>query len=374
MKSGTWILLLILGLNSAEVFGQIIFSEPFNEATGSTSGNDNIGGVAWTTSCATCLAGDYFNVQTNVLECEDTNGPATWTTNNIDISVCSGNALISFTVVSALGTMEECTAGCGCNCVDWIMAEYSINGGAFASASSAAGGPCAQGCSGGNYALIGDAVAFPYAFTYCIPATGSTLVLRISMQTWAAGEKYRIDDVTVQCFNCVLPVEMVSFTAKEKDNSVELDWATASETASDYFVIERAEVNGIFFALDSIDAAGYATQPTAYHFTDGEPVSGINYYRICQIDQNGKRNYSETLPVQMSQSTIFYVSQLSDGILVNGCMENEIITITDFTGRQVHQWVATGKSSLFIQHITPGFYIAHAGNPENRRQAAFFIH
>jgi len=90
-------------LSIDSVQGQIFFSESFNDGPGATSGTDDVGGVAWTTICPDCLPGgvaggadDYYKIVSDALQAQDSNGPATFETGNIDISSCTGNIQVTF--------------------------------------------------------------------------------------------------------------------------------------------------------------------------------------------------------------------------------------------------------------------------------------
>ena len=121
LKGGIFIIFITLSLGSK---AQLIFSEPFNESNGSIAGVDNVGGVNWSTLCPTCLdANDFYKVVSGKLVAQDSNGPATWQTNAIDIS-----ATTFFNISLVLqeeGSMEGC--GTGCTSVDWVQLEYNID-------------------------------------------------------------------------------------------------------------------------------------------------------------------------------------------------------------------------------------------------------
>lgn len=371
MKTCAWIFIFILCIHAHEALCQTLFTEPFDETSGSVTGVDNTGGVSWNATCTGCVSGvDWYEVRTNALECEDTNGPAVWTTGNIDITPCTSNALISVTI-NAAGGMEECTAGCGCNCVDWVLIEYAINGGSFASATSPAGGACSQGCTGGNYTLIGDATTFPFTFSYCIPSTGSTLVLRITAQTWANGERYRIDNISVECFSCVLPLEITAFTAEAKNQQVELTWNTLNEAETEYFIIEKAASNAIFMRADSVRATGFAR---GYYFTDENPTEGINYYRIKQVNRNGTVEYSETVSADVNLSEKLTATPISQGVIITGCHINEEIAVADVSGHVIYTITPSTPTCMISYVFTPGFYLLYTNGQGIRRQSAFFVH
>lgn len=171
-----------------------IFLETFDEANTATSGADNIGGVTWTTTCATCVSGDYFHVDNGVLEALDTNGPGYWeTTSPIDISSCSFIDM-SFDL-NGIGNFEPC--GDGCTATDWVSFEYNIDNTGWQSPANSYF--CPGACASLNiiYDVDGAATGFNYS-TGCVTA-GSSLQLRIGVQCWAASEFWQIDNILVDC-------------------------------------------------------------------------------------------------------------------------------------------------------------------------------
>ena len=85
-----------------------------------------------------------------------------------------------------------------------------------------------------------------------------------------------------------LPVELILFTATNTARQgVALHWVTASEKNSHSFVAERSADGKIFHRLGTLAAAGSTQVRTAYDLTDEQPLSGISYYRLRQIDLDG---------------------------------------------------------------------------------------
>lgn len=362
--------LVILSLASIISNAQVIFSEPFNEANTSTTGVDNVGAVTWTTSCATCLAGDYFYVNGNALECEDTNGPATWTTGNINTAACTNGLTLSidFNLAATTNSFEECTAGCGCNCVDWISVEYNSNGAGFVPLTSSEGGTCAQTCSGGTYVLLGAlSSGTSYNFSTCLPAS-NTLVLKITLQTWAAGEKYQIDNVTVSCSSCALPIELVSFGAKANNGVVELDWMTSMEINNSYFTVERSESGYYFEPISTVKGAGNSNAVLSYKDYDLKPLDAdVVYYRLKQTDFDGTYTYSKMVAVgktnlnanefsilpNPSESGVFTISGKKDN-----ADEDSTVEILDYTGRVIlESALQTNSSTIDLSTYSRGLYI-----------------
>ena len=85
-----------------------------------------------------------------------------------------------------------------------------------------------------------------------------------------------------------LPVELVSFDGKMYNDDVALEWTTASENNSDYFIIERSTDGSSWSKISELDAAGNSTQILNYITFDENPPRGIVYYRLKQYDFDGQ--------------------------------------------------------------------------------------
>ena len=90
----------------------------------------------------------------------------------------------------------------------------------------------------------------------------------------------------------VLPVDLVDFTASRVDSSVLLNWVTASERNNDRFEVERSPDGKSFLKLGTVRAAGNSATRIPYSFEDGHPEPGINFYRLKQVDLDGRSAYS----------------------------------------------------------------------------------
>ena len=88
----------------------------------------------------------------------------------------------------------------------------------------------------------------------------------------------------------VLPVTLTDFTAKINGNYALLQWQTASEQNNKGFEILRSGDDGKFVKIGEVQATQYAVRNTQYAFTDKTPLNGNNYYKLVQIDNDGKEN------------------------------------------------------------------------------------
>ncbi len=94
-----------------------------------------------------------------------------------------------------------------------------------------------------------------------------------------------------ECMNYVydspLPVELIAFETRLLENAVALSWSTAQEINNDHFIIERS-ADALHFDLLANVAASNLAHNAAYSLTDDRPLGGLNYYRLSQMDRNGK--------------------------------------------------------------------------------------
>ncbi len=97
-----------------------------------------------------------------------------------------------------------------------------------------------------------------------------------------------------------LPVELLSFKAKELDFRIELAWETASEINNDLFEIQKSIDGEKFEKIGQVAGNGNSTLEQTYTFSDLSPVKGIQYYRLKQVDYNGDYELSNTIMLKYS--------------------------------------------------------------------------
>lgn len=94
--------------------------------------------------------------------------------------------------------------------------------------------------------------------------------------------------------NNPLPVELTSFACNKVSNgTVQLSWITATELNSDYFSIEKSSDGIRFQSIGKKEASGNSNTAVRYTFLDTDVNAGKAYYRLKQIDLDGKSEYSD---------------------------------------------------------------------------------
>ena len=130
----------------------------------------------------------------------------------------------------------------------------------------------------------------------------------------------------------VLPISLSTFTANANKNTVALNWSTLNESNNKGFSIERSTDGLHFTSLGFVNGKGNSTAKTNYASTDNTPVIGINYYRLKQMDLDGRFTYSPIATVKFSKTDLlgfsFFPNPATDVLKINiGLIENENATI-----------------------------------------------
>lgn len=101
-----------------------------------------------------------------------------------------------------------------------------------------------------------------------------------------------------------LPVELISFTGRNKGAINQLFWTTASEDNNAGFDLERSSNGYDFEQIGFVPGNGTTAINTDYSFKDDNPLVGHNYYRLKQVDLDGAFEYSSIVSLEQQTSSI----------------------------------------------------------------------
>jgi hypothetical protein len=105
-------------------------------------------------------------------------------------------------------------------------------------------------------------------------------------------DSFEIKDATVT------PVTLVSFRGEKAGRTNKLQWQTANEQNNAGFELQRSANGTSFSAIGQVASRavnGSSTAPLQYGFDDVQPLNGANYYRLKQLDKDGRYTYSATV-------------------------------------------------------------------------------
>lgn len=107
----------------------------------------------------------------------------------------------------------------------------------------------------------------------------------------------------------IVPVELTSFTATADRNNANLAWATATETNSQHFIVQRKLGNEEWVDAGLVKAAGTSTTTRNYNFTDRNLATGKYSYRLKQVDFDGTSETFNVVEVEVGVPNAFDLSQ-----------------------------------------------------------------
>lgn len=90
---------------------------------------------------------------------------------------------------------------------------------------------------------------------------------------------------TINSLSTPLPIELISFTGEKiTTNENLLRWSTASESNNSHFIIEHSVDAKTWNAIGRVEGNGNSVIERNYQLTHTNPIQGINYYRLVQVD------------------------------------------------------------------------------------------
>ncbi len=96
---------------------------------------------------------------------------------------------------------------------------------------------------------------------------------------------------------------MLDFKAQKENQTVKLLWSTATELNNAYYAIERSANGKSFEKIGEINSYGNSNMLKSYQFVDEKPMSTVNYYRLRQVDFDGKETVYKTVSVNFGKNT-----------------------------------------------------------------------
>ncbi|HRH48807.1 MAG TPA: M12 family metallo-peptidase [Panacibacter sp.] len=165
--------------------------------------------------------------------------------------------------------------------------------------------------------------------------------------------------------NGTLPLQWLSFTVeKTGSHSALLKWNTGSETGNSHFEVEHSSTGASFNKIGTVTASGSLAAVHQYSYTDNL-LSGTTYYRIKQVDKDGRSSYSVIVKVTAETSGINWVIQPNPArtkttVLFTDLSKVKSILISDAQGKVMYKntpGVAGGNSiEIPLSNFAKGMY------------------
>jgi hypothetical protein len=181
----------------------------------------------------------------------------------------------------------------------------------------------------------------------------------------------------------MLPIELVSFEAKPNLRDIDIYWTTAAEITTSMFIIEKTTNGQHFTEVGRLKAAGNSTSIINYTLKDKNPTDGNNYYRLVEIDLDGKVTSGELVFARFEKnfsglSVIPNPAQNEIGVSFSSSKDIQInISVIDAKGivvmtkHVVADREGLNSLPLNISKLPPGVYSVRLMDYEQNINARF---
>jgi hypothetical protein len=171
-----------------------------------------------------------------------------------------------------------------------------------------------------------------------------------------------------------LPVELLSFNGTCNEGMVNLTWQTASEFNSSHFDVEKSTDGETWRVMATVPSAGTSNELLTYQAMDNSGTNGSNYYRLRQVDIDGKEKLYDPINVSCVETTVGYFTSYPNPsgndfqVIVNN---KEILgactlNIVDAQGKVIDQRKIEVKDgiNMFVisEKLNPGIYFLNITN------------
>lgn len=169
-------------------------------------------------------------------------------------------------------------------------------------------------------------------------------------------------DVVITSANACapLPLTLISFTAKKQGTTTLLEWATASEQNTRTFIIEWSRNGSQWEPIGQTAAAGNSSSVRQYQYQHLNPVKGVNYYRLRQVDADERTTYSRVVAVSFTHETAITVfpNPVSGTLYLSNVKPGSIISIYGTDGKRVNRITAqTENVQADLGRLSGGIYV-----------------
>ena len=173
-----------------------------------------------------------------------------------------------------------------------------------------------------------------------------------------------------------LPVSFSRFTATRNDARVLLKWQTPNESNNRLFEVQRRTTRNDFETISSIPtkaANGNSSTLLSYEYEDLNNFKGSSYYRIRQVDNDGKSTYSQIRVITniAGDKILVYPNPSTNGTVsvTFNSTEPRHIDLVDNAGRTVQQWKSYTDQDLKISKLSIGVYLLKTKNLQTSEQS-----
>lgn len=161
----------------------------------------------------------------------------------------------------------------------------------------------------------------------------------------------------------VLPVNYSQeLQAVREISYVELSFSTAQQINNSHFEIMHSSDGRSFQTIGNIEGEGTTTEETNYEHTHHTPAIGVNYYRVKQVDYDGKYGYSNIAAVQYDNGLVgIYPNPASNRLTISTSSKLGYV-VRQVNGSIILKGNTDRDTEVDISNIDRGVYFIHFDN------------
>jgi hypothetical protein len=199
-------------------------------------------------------------------------------------------------------------------------------------------------------------------------ATITSIQVRITLDAIGKTAIF-LDDVRIGS-DGPLPVELTSFEATRQAGAVLLKWATASEKNNDRFDVQRSADGQQFSTISTLRGNGTTNKGSSYTSKDTNPLSGVSYYRLQQVDQDGSVSYSPARVVN-AVLAVAYPSPTHNLLNLPASAVGSAYRVYNSLGQILLEGKVATDGIVNVQSLVSGSYFLQIGTGKERSTQRF---
>ncbi len=218
----------------------------------------------------------------------------------------------------------------------------------------------------------------PDNFTYFIPCEKTGTDLFQDFIGYSVVEQVFPNAEASGSWRALLPVSLIRFNATNENQNILLGWATVLETNNRGFEIQRGNIAGTWETIgfiNSISNDGNNTGAANYSFIDSKPFSGVNHYRLKQIDFDGSFAYSQIVSARAGNPGLYvYPNPVTNGALVidSADLQGVVARVYTLTGRELPGKMLN-ENTLDVSTLASGVYVLRLATANGESASKTFV-
>ena len=187
-------------------------------------------------------------------------------------------------------------------------------------------------------------------------------------------------DFNINC-TYALGIKMLDYGTElsQNQNEATIYWEVIDEFDVSHYIIEKSTDGKVFEAIAEIPSHNAGEKPYKYEFTDYNPILGDNYYRLVEIEADGREfNYSHKVIRKTKAELELYPNPISNDLNINfgrKLSADAEISIYDVLGNLVYCKAIGQKCSnhkINMENQDKGMYFLFIKDGETLIQQKFY--